>query len=200
MTDEKIHFAFSFTVFSMRMKLYRQGLDPSRLLKLMSRESKKHRYDNVVEKRTAFSKIVAGSMFIREQRIFMMPPTHPVMIPKYTIVRCEHMGIYESLPASDVSFLTKWIESRNYQDGSRLSRCKYCFTEFRIDFKELGRRGNALYVTKWQDLGQGVSPLDPKWQSHILERQPYKRVKWKLGSIFSAFEGKEHVEFEFDSL
>jgi hypothetical protein len=200
MTGMTIHFAFTFTVFSMTMKLYRQGLDPSRLLKLMSGESEKYyNYAHIVEKRTALSKIVAGSMFIREQRKFMASPTHPVAIPEYAVVRiCKHINVAEW--GTTVSKQAKWIESRSYQDGNRLLRCKCCFTEFRIDFKELGRRGNAIYVTKWQDLGQGVSLFDPKWQSHISERQLCKRVKWDLGSICSAFEGKEHFEFECDSL
>jgi hypothetical protein len=41
-----------------------------------------------------------------------------------------------------------WRESRGYQNGNRLIKCKYCFTESRIDFKELGKRGNATYIIK----------------------------------------------------
>jgi hypothetical protein len=96
--------------------------------------------------------------------------------------------------------IARWRESRGYQNGNRLIKCKYCFTEFRIDFKEFGKRGTAIYVTKWQDLGHDLSPLDPKWRSHISEDRLRKRVKFDLGSICSALEGKEHVEFEFDSL
>jgi hypothetical protein len=96
--------------------------------------------------------------------------------------------------------IMRWRESRDYQNGNGLIKCKYCFTEFRFDFKEFGKRGNAIYVTKWQDLGHGLSHLDPKWQSQILEYRFRKPVKFDLGSICSAFEGKENVEFKLDSL
>jgi hypothetical protein len=87
MTYLYIHPAFSFTVFHMTMKLYRQGSDYSKLLKLLSHQSETH-FDgsySTVEKRTASSEIVAGSLFIREQRRFMIPPTQPITIPKNII-------------------------------------------------------------------------------------------------------------------
>ena len=205
MTSSNIHCAFSFTVFHMTMKLYRQGSDYSKLLKLLSHQSRAYVDSSysTIEKRSASSKIADGSLFIREQRRFIMPPIQPITISENIILTiCRHIlfsswGYYGH---RDIMDIVRWRESRSYQNGNRLIKCKYCFTEFRTDFKELGKRGNALYVTKWQDLGHGLSPLDPKWQSHISEYRLCKRVRFKLGSICSAFEGKEHVEFEFDRL
>ncbi|KIM95456.1 hypothetical protein OIDMADRAFT_59922 [Oidiodendron maius Zn] len=189
----------------MAMKLYRQGSDYSKLLKLLSHQSENYVDSSysTMEKRSASSKVVAGSMFIREQRRFMMPPIQPITISRNIILSiCRHIlfsswGYYGH---RDIMDIVRRRESRSYQNGKRLIKCKYCFTEFRIDFKEFGKRGNAIYVTKWQDLGHGLSPLDPKWQGHILKDRLCKRVKFQLGSICSAFEGKEHVEFEFDKL
>jgi hypothetical protein len=202
-----IHPAISFTVFHMTMKLYRQGVDYSKLLRLLSYQSESETHSNgsysTIEKHTASSKIVAGSLFIREQRKFMMPPTQLITFPENIILSiCRHikfssLGFYRH---RDIMDIMRWRESQDYQNGNRLIKCKYCFTEFRIDFKEFGKHGNAIYITKWQDLGHGLSHLDPIWQSHILQYPYYKRVEFDLGSICSAFEGKEHIEFEFDSI
>jgi hypothetical protein len=188
------------------MKLYRQGLDYSILLKFLSHQSETNAAgsESTIEKRTASSKIVAGSMFSRDQRRFMIPPTEPITIPRnVNLTICQHIqfwssGVhgYKHYYGHSVMEIASWRESRFYQNGNRLIKCLYCFTEFRIDFIELGKRGNAIYVTKWKDLGHCLSPLDPKWQSHISEDRPCKRVKFDLGSICSAVEGKEHVEFE----
>lgn len=201
-----IHPAFSVTAFQMAMKLYRQGLDHSKLLKLLSYHSDTYADHtcSTVEKCNVTSKIVAGYMIIREQRRFMIPSALPVVMPTRIIFAiCPHIKFssvawYEY---RDIMDIVHWRESRDYQNGNRLTKCKYCFTEFRIDFKEFGRwRGNAIYITKWQDLGPGLSPLDPKLRCHISRDGPFEQVEFDLGSICSAFEGKEHDEFEFDNL
>jgi hypothetical protein len=96
MTDMYIHPAISFTVFRITMKLYRQGFDYSKLLKLLSYQSESRTYSNgsysTIEKHTASSKIVAGSLFIREQRRFMIPLTQPITFPEKII--CLFAGIF----------------------------------------------------------------------------------------------------------
>jgi hypothetical protein len=39
---------------------------------------------------------------------------------------------------------------------------------FSIDIKSFGERGTALILTKWINLGAGFTPLDEKWQSHLI--------------------------------
>jgi hypothetical protein len=59
-----------------------------------------------------------------------------------------------------------------------------------------------MFVTKWQDLGEGRSPLDHKWESHIAAPEYPERlpVEFVRGSICAKFEQKEHFRFEFDGL
>jgi hypothetical protein len=182
----------------MTMKLYRQGLDYSRLLKLLSHQTQTYSKRGYVEHYTASSKIVAGSLFIRQQKRFTTTQ-RITTLRDISFVICPHTR-FSSLKVRneyrDITNRTYWKESHG-----RLIKCKYCLTEFQIDFKEFRKQGNAIYFTKWQDLGQGVSPLDYKWQSHVGESDRlWKRVKFDRGSIYTAFEGKEHVEFEFNSL
>lgn len=197
---------FSFPVFQMAMKLYRQGLDYSKLLKLLSHENEAYPHHGYVEHRTASSKIVAGSLVIRQETRFTMPPTQPLTaLRDINVFICPHIR-FRSLKIVNqhrkVRNGTYWTESRGYQNSNKLIKCSYCLTEFQIDFTELGKQGYAMYFRKWQDLGQGLSPLDHQWQSHISRGDlgPLQRVKFDRGSIYAAFEGKEHMEFEFNTL
>ena len=204
MSNLFIHPAFSFTVFHMMMKRYRQGFDYSKLSKLLSHQSENYvDYSySTVEKHSSSSKIVAGSLFIRDQRRFMIPPTQPITMSENVLLTiCRHITFSScGRKDRDIMRIARWRESRHYQNGNRPIKCQYCFTEFRIDFKEFGNGSTAIYVTNWKDLGHSLSPPDPKWCSHISEDRLCKRVKFDLGSICFAFEGKEHIEFEFDSL
>jgi hypothetical protein len=199
-----IHDDFSFTVFRMAMKLHRQGLDCSKLLNLLSYKTKTHFRRGYVEQCTALAQIVAGSLFIREQRIFMIPPTQPLPTPydPYFVI-CPHIR-FKSVESQywEIIHIAHWDEPKDYQNGEGIIQCKYCLTEFRTDFKSFGGRGNAIFVTRWKDLGEGRSPLDHKWQSHVYGRKSrdWLPVEFDRGSICAAFEQKEHFRFEFDSL
>jgi hypothetical protein len=69
----------------------------------------------------------------------------------------------------------------------KLHQCNHCATEFRIDFKTFEGYGSAMFVTKWQDLGDGE---DEKWQSQLvgLDGRTNTLVPFEAGSICKAFE------------
>jgi hypothetical protein len=199
-----IHDNFSFTVFQMAMKLHCQGLDCSKLLNLLSYKTKTHFRRGYVVQCTALAQIVDSSLIIREQRIFMMPPTQPIpwepdfiICPHFPFILVEGFKQYW-----DIIQIAYWDESKDYQKEEGIIQCKYCMTEFRVDFKSFGEHGNAVFVTRWLDLGEGRSPMDHKWQSHVgwPKRGDSLPVEFGRGSICSAFEQKEHFRFEFDSL
>lgn len=206
LTHIYIHGGFSFTVFQMTMKLYRQGLDYPKLLDLLSYKTKTYFRHGYVEQRMALARIVAGSFLIREQRIVMIPPTQPSPIPwDSDFVICRHFSLMSTKSFDlfkDAIQRAHWDEPKDYRNWKGIIQCKYCLTEFRVDFKNFGERGNAMFVTKWQDLGQGRSPLDHKWESHIAGRNDpeWLPVEFVRGSICATFEQKEHFRFEFDGL
>ncbi len=71
--------------------------------------------------------------------------------------------------------------------------------EFQIDVKDFKDQGTALLITKWLNLGAGLTPLDPKWRNHhAVERQFVDEVRLglPLGSIRSSFERQEGLSLE----
>ncbi|PVH71882.1 hypothetical protein DL98DRAFT_353100, partial [Cadophora sp. DSE1049] len=45
--------------------------------------------------------------------------------------------------------------------------CDHCYTEFRVDFKSYGKAGNAMFLTRWMDLGEGRDFNDHKFRSRL---------------------------------
>lgn len=206
-TKYLIHPEFSFTVFQMTMKIHRQGHDCSKFLNLLSLKTKTNFRYGYVEQHTALAQIVAGSLLLREQRIYMIPPTQPIPIPwDLQFFVCPHFtclsrGRFDQYGNINQYEIAPWDKPNNHQNSGGIIQCKYCLTEFRIDFKNFGGCGNAMFLTRWKDLGEGRSPLDHKWQSHVMgcEGPHWLPVEFDQGSIYAAFERKEHFKFEFDS-
>ncbi|KAK0110457.1 hypothetical protein ONS96_002068 [Cadophora gregata f. sp. sojae] len=99
--------------------------------------------------------------------------------------------------------LARWTEHGESGGSPELLQCGHCATEFRIDFKDLGESGTGVFYTKWQDIGEGMSYLDPKWQHHIdhIERDDdlmWEEEIFEPGSLCAAFE--EGKVYEFDSI
>ncbi|KAH6672861.1 hypothetical protein B0J14DRAFT_591877 [Halenospora varia] len=118
-------------------------------------------------------------------------------------VPCPHrismIAIGSMGPAADVirEHITHWSRDEAY-NSTRLIKCQYCHTEFRINLKRF-KYGISLFVTRWQGLGTGLSHLDYKWQSHIKgEVDARRRIPFEEGTILAAFE--QGRRFEFDSL
>jgi hypothetical protein len=197
------HQNFSFGLFQRTMKCYIQDLDYSKLLNLLSYKTCTSRRFGLVKQCSWRARIVGGSLLTREQTIFMLPPAQPIKIPLHWNAHiCHHTRI---LPLSyflrgkgilDNGVLLEPKEPRDHHNLVGMVRCNYCLTEFRIDLKQFKERGTAIFVTTWQDLGEGLSHLDPTWRRDtIWDEGP---VAFELGSICAAFEQKEHFRFEFD--
>jgi hypothetical protein len=200
-TSLYIHEEFSSSVFEMAMKRYRQGSEYSDLLDLLSLKTTTHFRHGYVEQRTAAAKLIDGSLVVREQKIFMIPATQPIPFPwDASFVICPHISFFiiEDLNRylRDIR-VSDWKIQKGYLNGERVVRCRYCRSEYQIDFKQFGRRGNAMYVTKWLDLGQG--PLGYNCRSHrnIADGLPWRQIEFHSGSICATFEGR--VQFDFDS-
>jgi hypothetical protein len=200
--EGRIFFDFSSTIFRMAMKAHRQGHDTTKLLGLLSYGKRNIVQIGFVEQPSAAVRIQDGSLLAREQRVFMVPSSQKTPIPwhpsiniclhiQFLTMRCLAMhGI--RIPHAD--------EIEGHENKQGIIYCEYCYSEFRVDFKSYGEAGNAMFVTKWIDIGEGRDISDHKWTSRFRGVLGEARTKaaFQRGSICAAFEQKD--EFKFDSL
>jgi hypothetical protein len=199
--------SFSFTVFQMAMKRYRQGHNYSKLLNLLSCKDTYYR-DGYVEKHTGLARIVNGSMLIREQKIIIVPLTQP-SVTQWTqcVIICPHIFLIWNLESQGLHGIVErglsltWdVPKIGYNWQGLIRQCNHCLTDFCLDFKQCEEKVEAIFVTKWQDLGQGRSPMDYKWQSHVTQGADLLWLPVDRDSVCTAFEGKEYCRFESNSL
>lgn len=48
--------------------------------------------------------------------------------------------------------------------GPKCHRCRRCNFVFQLEVSDTVNDGLAIVVTKWLDLGSGLTPMDPKWR------------------------------------
>jgi hypothetical protein len=198
-----VHGEFSSSVFEMTMKRYRQGSEYSDLLDLLSLKPTTRSRIGYVEQRTAAAKLIDGSLIVREQKIFKILATQPVPFPwDASFVICPHISFFtiEHLNRylRDIR-VSDWKIHKGHLNRERIVRCRYCRSEYQIEFKQFGRRGNAMYVTKWLDLGQG--PLEYNCRSHLHNAGglPERQIEFDSGYICAAFEGRGQFDFDTDA-
>jgi hypothetical protein len=209
-----IHWDFSFVVFQMVMKRHRQGADCSSLLDLLSWKERSYAYPRDFKRMTSLCRIVDGSLLVRSLLVFLVPP--PTDVPFESSSRfniCPHFysagakvsdqtgGFIEYELSSWNRWLAYWNRREIFHHRKGLVQCKFCATEFRVDLKYFDEVGHMILFTRWQNLGEGRSPLDHQWQSHLVGPggPTWKRVYFPAGSICAAFEGAGET-FEIDSL
>lgn len=71
-------------------------------------------------------------------------------------------------------------------------RCRQCSTEYQIKLRMLGDEGLALVITKWLDLGQGLTPNDIKWRYLGFEYRE-KAISELPGKIRQRFESESEL-------
>lgn len=182
----------------MAMKAYRKGHKTAKLLRLLSYGTKNLVGEGFVEQRTAAVRIQDGSLLVREQRVFMVPFSQKVPLPW-----CGGIGICSHIQFATMVSLYKFgiriplaNEMQEYENRHGLIYCQYCHTEFRVDFKIYGNAGNAMFLAKWMDVGEGLDLSDHKFKSQRM----WKKVAYTRGSICAAFEQTAESKFKFDSL
>ena len=80
---------------------------------------------------------------------------------------------------------------------SGLHQCHTCPTEFQLDTMDYGYFDRRLILTRWLDLGEGRTPEDPKWKSHIGSRDHSTEnpIHFEAGSIKAAIEEDQDQHF-----
>lgn len=199
-----IHENFSSTAFRMIMKRHRQGRVVEIPQGLFSSKPKILKWQEFNAWSRAWHLIADDSLLVRTQYVFLLH--HGSMVPfwngKLGLVMCPHnMWLcaerQSSAGKSLRNHVARWIENDSYI-SDHFIQCEYCLTELKVDLKRLDY-DVGIFITKWQDLGSGISHLDYKWQSHIDgQLHVQKRIEFKEGEISTAFEKGQ--EFDPGSL
>jgi hypothetical protein len=161
-----IHPNFSFTVFRMAMKQYPQGKDCNKLLELLAYRSGAVMEGAQVKQVIATPKIIGERLLMRVQTAYVVPPKGPSR--KYllnrNLLKCPHTDKW-SLDNGDIAErLFQWFAALETVSGGCREQmrwqCNFCPTEVYFSLEQFEGQGVVLFITKWQDLGTGLSPLD----------------------------------------
>ena len=181
----------------MALKARRQGNDPADLLSLLSHKEMSYLW-GFAKLCTTEARIFDGSLLVREQKVYMIPTTQPTPIPWYGAVGiCRHVAIMEM---SDLEWwgirVPRGEEIHGFTNREGLISCKYCRTEFRVDFRSYGKVGNAMFVTRWMDYGEGGDEDDYRRRVRYGRGEYDEVVEYQRGSICAGFE--KTLDFRFD--
>jgi hypothetical protein len=188
---------FSSTLFRMALKARRQGNDPADLLSLLSHREMSYLW-GFAKLCTTQARIFDGSLIFREQKVYMIPTAQQTPVPWYGAVGiCRHVAVMEM---SDLEWwgirVPRGEEIVGFENPEGLISCQYCRTEFRIDFRSYGKAGNAMFVTRWMDYGDGAEEDDYRRRVRYGRGEYDEVVEYQRGSICAGFEGTS--DFRFD--
>ena len=62
------------------------------------------------------------------------------------------------------SSLNKYSTRAEKPQRPKFLRCHYCKIVFQLEVLDTVSDGLAVVITKWLDLGSGLTPMDPKWR------------------------------------
>lgn len=190
---------FSSTIFLMAMKTHRRGRDTSPLLDLLSYK-KIESCAGFTQLHISEARIRNDSLLIRDQKVFMLPASRKTPFTLFgEFGFCRHCVLHSTDDLLRCGIYVPTVEEMdNYVSREGIIYCNYCHTELRIDFKSYGKAGNAMFVTRWMDIGEGRDVDDVKWRVRLGGGNEWlwDEAIYPRGSICDAFEGGE--DFEFD--
>lgn len=194
---------FTSTIFFMVTKAYRQGRDTTELLRLLLHKQITDSKEGFVELHTSEARIRNGSLLIRDQKVFMLPASLTTPFSLFgEFGFCRHCMLHNTHDLRWCGIHVPEVDEMNdYLNKEGIIYCNYCYTELRIDFKSYGKAGNAMFVTRWMDIGEGRDVNDVKWKVRLGGGNEWlwDDAIYPRGSICASFEGRSD-DFRFDSL
>jgi hypothetical protein len=164
-----IHPNFHFIVFRMAMKQLRLNQDCTELLKALSYRSGVLMEGSQVKRVTALPMVIGGRLLMRVQTAFVVPPHHKFESRMYltgrNLLKCPHSRRYSFLNRSiAASIVALYAKADTFKEGHQYIpqgiECEICRTKFQVSLQRFEGKGIMLFLTKWLDLGNGLSPLE----------------------------------------
>lgn len=172
-----MHKDFQFRTFQMVMKKHRLGLDYKLWLECLYRQSTTCRImqDSPSEFK-ADARIVDGSLLFRSQHVILIPLSLTVRNwDRCSFDICPHIrlvvhGTEANLPETARCTINHLHALERCVRKSGIVPCIACPMEYELRLEECEGFGVAAIITKWMDLGEGQTILDPRWFSHLSNR------------------------------
>jgi len=178
-----IHQNFHFRTFQMAMKQHRLGLDHEIWLECLCRQSTtstiRQKFPSEFK---ADARIVDSSLLLRTQRFILIPLGLAIgNLDRCAFEICPHIRLRAY--GAEANFPETASCTMEHQHGlqrcvrkSGIVPCIACPTEYEVSLEECGGFGSAAIITKWVDLGEGQTILDPRWLSHLSNKYAASRV------------------------
>lgn len=143
----------------------------------------------------SIAKLVEGSLMIRQMTVLFIPSRngHPQPWKLYHPTVCSHMKTVSRWAERK----SGWYDSIFDEDWEEFNRCWNCLTEYRLDLKEIGKHGHAIFFTRWTNLGRGLDEKDLEFRKHLDGSRKYEEEfpYVEPGSVCEAFEGQHSGRF-----
>lgn len=169
-----LHRYFQFRTFQMAMKQYRLGFDHESWLEFLGCQPTAWRImQKFPSQFKADARIVDGSLLFCSQRVILIPLGLTIRnLDRYCFNVCPHIklmphGAEANLPETAECTLIHQHGLERCVRKSGIVTCTACPTEYELRLDECGEYGVAAIITKWMDLGEGQTVLDPRWFSHL---------------------------------
>jgi hypothetical protein len=137
----------------------------------------------------ADARIVDSSLLFRSQRIILIPPGLTIRnLDRCSFDICPHIrlvahGAEANLPETAGCTINHQHGLQRCVRKSGIVPCITCPTEYELSLEECGEFGVAAIITKWMDLGEGQTILDPRWLSHLSNMYPASDVFGEVNGI-----------------
>ena len=211
LSSDNISPNFNWVIFHMAMKRHRQGAKEAciELLGLLCLDKPSYEGQPVD---AVDCRVVNGSLLVRKQIILRGSDVSEARPSWLTSLRIYcHLGdlgwqIGECKVVT-AQRLLGWQRRGYISDGqwSSLTQCHWCPTEFRVDFDTFSTDSDAMVLTAWKDVGDGSSPQEEKWLSHVPRaiftgHHRWEKYQFVPGSICATFEDFIGTKSRFLSL
>ena len=110
------------------------------------------------------------------------------------LAQSDGMWLCDHIPDFTLSF-RRSVEHILATSSGETLKCTLCNMDYEIRLRDFPGEGSALVITKWLDLGAGLTPYDPRWRAHVsYPRMGVRAFLSNAGDVQARFESEYQPE------